>query len=101
MRDDVHVPSRILLVQLDAKAVIDVTVRPHGRMDGLRRNVSQLRACRLGEQKATGVDEDEAIVGAEGSDVREARDEVTPRRDLFRDEPRRHRLRFVDRVAVR
>ena len=78
-----------------------MAVRPDRGVHRLAGHAAQPRAGRLGEHEAAGVDEHEAVVGVERGDVREARHEVAARGDRLGEEPRRHRLRLIDRDRSR
>src|SRR5581483_5711449 len=79
VRDDVRAPParrpRLLLERPDAEDVVDVAVREDGRVERARRPPADRGVDLAGEEEAPRVDEDEPVVGVEGRDVREARDE--------------------------
>ena len=80
----------LLLVPLDAEAVVDVAVREHRGVQQCRRPGPQRLVHPLGEERAAGVDEHEAIVGAERAHVRERGHERAAGSDLGQLAPLAH-----------
>jgi hypothetical protein len=93
--------GRLGLVAVDAEAVVDVPVREDGGVQQRRRPGPERLVDLRGEERAPGVDEDEAGVGRERAHVGERGDERRAVPDLGELAPLLHRVerRGVDLVV--
>ena len=86
--------SRLLLPDRHPEDVVDVAVGVHGGVEARVAPAPDVAVDHLGQGQASGVHQDQPVVGVEGRDVGERRREADPVGDL--DEP----ADVVDRVEV-
>jgi hypothetical protein len=91
------VGRRLLLEGAGAEDVVDVAVGVHGRVEAGGVPLAHLGVDERGDERAAGVDEDQAVIGAEGRDVGERLEEGGALADLLELVGRGERVVVLDR----